>query len=46
MVVLTLKYRLYPTTVQVAKLSDWLEALRLLYTFALAKRQDAYKAQM
>jgi len=39
------RYRLYPTRVQEAKLSGWLESLRLLYNFALAERRDAYKAE-
>lgn len=45
MAVITFKYRLYPTRTQEAKLSEWLESLRLLYNFALAERRDAYKAQ-
>jgi putative transposase len=43
MAALTFKYRLYPTRVQEAKLSEWLESLRLLYNFALAERRDTYK---
>lgn len=45
MVILTYRYRLYPNKAQEAKLSGWLESLRLLYNFALAERRDAYKAE-
>jgi putative transposase len=39
------RYRLYPTRTQEAKLSGWLESLRLVYNFALAERREAYKTE-
>lgn len=45
MVTFAYRYRLYPTRVQEAKLSGWLESLRLVYNFALAERRDAYKTE-
>ncbi len=41
----TFKYRLYPTPGQTDVLESWLEKLRLLYNFALAKRRDAWKGE-
>jgi putative transposase len=45
MVTFAYRYRLYPTRTQEAKLSGWLESLRLVYNFALAERREAYKTE-